>query len=417
MDTYNSKALLVISGDHSADMYVAKIIEEIKKKTPDLKIAGTGGDKMKDAGMELLWHLNDISVIGLWEALYKVNIIKKVKKSLIDYILNNNVSAALLVDYPGFNLYFANILKKMHIPVIYFISPQIWAWRSGRIKKIKERVDKMLVILPFEEAMYRRSGLDTEFVGHPLMEIMNAESSVWVANPELSLNFLTEKGVLYAHHRDIEPSSGENDIYKSINFERFLKEINDGYKVALLPGSRKKEIEYLIEDMLRAAELVSEKIKNVSFILPLAQGLDINLIKKHLAGKKISMVITDGRARNVMKISDFAVICSGTATLEAAITETPFIIIYKLSKLTEIVGKRFLKIKNWGLVNIVAGKEIIPELQQEEVNPENIASAVLEALKSPGKLIETKEELVLLKNLLGSADVSKRVADVILQYI
>jgi len=372
----NSKSLLVVSGDHSADMYLSGIIKKLKTKAPSLRIAGTGGDAMEEAGMELLWHLNEMSVIGFTEAFSKANVIRKVRKSLIDYASKNNVSAALLVDYPGFNLYLAEILKKMGIPVIYFISPQVWAWRSGRIKKIKERVDKMLVILPFEEAIYRRVGVDTEFVGHPLLEIME----------------------------------GENFSVPGDAKER-------GFRVALLPGSRVKEIEYLLDDMVGGAELIAEKTDNVSFVLPLAPGLDRNFVEKHISGRKVVVEITDESARSVMKKSDFAVICSGTATLEAAITGIPFIIIYRLSKITEFVGKRFLKIKNWGLANIIAGKEIVPELQQEEVNPENIASAVLEAIKSPGKLKETRKDLNALKNMLGNADVSKRVSDILLQYI
>lgn len=379
MTNNEKKSLLIVSGDHSADMYVSNIIKELKKSAPDLRIAGTGGDKMKEAGMELLWHLNDMSVIGLWEAIYKANVIKKVRKSLLDFISRNNVCAAMLVDYPGFNLYFANLLKKMNIPVIYFISPQVWAWRSGRIKKIKERVDKILVILPFEEAIYRRAGVDTEFVGHPLLEIMSGESS----------------------------AEGKGSIRN-----------NDGnYRIALLPGSRKKEIEYLIKDMIGAAEIVSQRMENVSFILPLAPGIDRQIIEKNLAGKEISLEIVNGQAREILKSSDFAVICSGTATLEAAITETPFIIVYRLSKMTEILGKRLLKIKNWGLVNIIAGAEVVPELQQEEVNPENIASFILESLKSEERLNETKRNLFELKKMLGSADVSKRVSEILLQYV
>lgn len=378
MSVSKKKSVLMIVGDPSADMYGAGVIRELKSLHPEINILGTGGDLMKEAGLDLMYNVRDMSVIGFFEAFSKGALIRQIRKSILKVIEENNICAALLVDYPGFNLYLASILKSKNIPVVYYISPQVWAWRSGRIKKIKERVDRMLVILPFEEELYRNSGVNTSFVGHPLLEII------------------------------------DEDLKKSENIIPWKK--SSGPVVTLMPGSRKKEIHFLLADMLKAAEIISAQIPGVSFVLPVAQGLDIKSIEASLP-RNIDIKLTDGRAREVLRNSDFAVICSGTATLEAAIIGTPFIIIYRLSKLTEFIGRRFLKIHNWGLVNIVAGKEIIPELEQEEVNPVNIASFVVEALKSPDKLAEMRNDLSKIRNMLGERVASARVAAVISEYI
>ncbi|MBI5376854.1 MAG: lipid-A-disaccharide synthase [Candidatus Schekmanbacteria bacterium] len=378
MSVSKKKSVLMIVGDPSADMYGAGVIRELKALHPEINIIGTGGDLMKEAGLDLMYNVRDMSVIGLFEAFSKGALLRRIRKNILRVIEENNISAALLVDYPGFNLYLASILKSKNIPVVYYISPQVWAWRSGRIKKIKERVDRMLVILPFEEELYRNSGVNASFVGHPLLEII------------------------------------DEDLKKSENIIPWKK--SDGPVVALMPGSRKKEIHFLLADMLKAAEIISAQIPDVSFVLPVAQGLDIKSIEA-LLPRSIDIKLTDGRAREVLRNSDFAVICSGTATLEAAIIGTPFIIIYRLSKLTEFIGRRFLKIHNWGLVNIVAGKEIIPELEQEEVNPVNIASFVVEALKSPDKLSEMRNDLSKIRSMLGERVASARVAAVISEYI
>ncbi|OGL41855.1 MAG: lipid-A-disaccharide synthase [Candidatus Schekmanbacteria bacterium RIFCSPHIGHO2_02_FULL_38_11] len=375
-----NKTLLIIVGDKSADLYGAKLVHELKKIDSSINIVGTGGEKMREEGVKILYDVKDMSVIGLWEAVSKVSLIRKIKRDILKLLDTNTINAAVLLDFPGFNLHIAAEIRGRNIPVIYYISPQIWAWGSGRIKKIKKRVNKMLVILPFEVDIYRNAGVDVRFIGHPLFDVINADSDKELICSQLGLN----------------PSSPI---------------------IGILPGSRNKEVRFLLPSMMDGALLIREKISDAQFILPRAKEVDESYVKKIISGKGVEVKVVDGNSHEVMRVSDISIICSGTATLEAAILGSPMLIVYRLSKITEIIGRRMLKIKQWGLVNIMAGKEIVPELEQEEVNGENLSAYVISVLKSEKKRKSIERKLSEIASSLGGSGASMIAAKEIAEFL
>ena len=374
-----NNTLLIIVGDKSADIYGAKLASELKKINPTIKIIGTGGDNMRKEGVEILYDVKDMSVIGLWEAISKLSLMRKVKRDIMDLIKTKKIKAAVLVDFPGFNIHIASEIRKENIPVIYYISPQVWAWRGGRIKKIAQRVNKMLVILPFEVEIYRRAGVDVKFIGHPLFDVIE--------------------------------DSDKDKLYHDLGLD-FSRPI-----IGLLPGSRDKEVRFLLPSMIDAALLIKKKIPKSQFILPKAKEVDGNYVKGLIREKGIDLKVINGNSHGVFQIADLSVVCSGTATLEAAILGAPLIIIYRLSKVTEIIGRKMLKVRHWGLVNILAGEEIVPELEQEEVNAENISAYALSILRSRQKKDLIKAKLSRITSTLGEKGASQLAAKEIIEFL
>ena len=374
-----NNTLLIIVGDKSADIYGAKLASELKKINPTRKIIGTGGDNMRKEGVEILYDVKDMSVIGLWEAISKLSLMRKVKRDIMDLIKTKRIKAAVLVDFPGFNIHIASEIRKENIPVIYYISPQVWAWRGGRIKKIAQRVNKMLVILPFEVEIYRRAGVDVKFIGHPLFDVIE--------------------------------DSDKDKLYHDLGLD-FSRPI-----IGLLPGSRDKEVRFLLPSMIDAALLIKKKIPKSQFILPKAKEVDGNYVKGLIREKGIDLKVINGNSHGVFQIADLSVVCSGTATLEAAILGAPLIIIYRLSKVTEIIGRKMLKLRHWGLVNILAGEEIVPELEQEEVNAENISAYALSILRSKQKKDLIKAKLSRITSTLGEKGASQLAAKEIIEFL
>jgi len=374
-----NNTLLIIVGDKSADIYGAKLASELKKINPTIKIIGTGGDNMRKEGVEILYDVKDMSVIGLWEAISKLSLMRKVKRDIMDLIKTKRIKAAVLVDFPGFNIHIASEIRKENIPVIYYISPQVWAWRGGRIKKIAQRVNKMLVILPFEVEIYRRAGVDVKFIGHPLFDVIE--------------------------------DSDKDKLYHDLGLD-FSRPI-----IGLLPGSRDKEVRFLLPSMIDAALLIKKKIPKSQFILPKAKEVDGNYVKGLIREKGIDLKVINGNSHGVFQIADLSVVCSGTATLEAAILGAPLIIIYRLSKVTEIIGRKMLKVRHWGLVNILAGEEIVPELEQEEVNAENISAYALSILRSKQKKDLIKAKLSRITSTLGEKGASQLAAKEIIEFL
>lgn len=375
-----NKTLLMVVGDKSADLYGAKLAHELKKIDSSINIIGTGGEKMREEGVKALYDVRDMAVIGLWEAVSKVSLIRRVKRDILKLLDTNTIDAAVLLDFPGFNLHIAAEIRKRNIPVIYYISPQIWAWRSGRIKKIKKRVNKMLVILPFEADIYKNAGIDVRFVGHPLFDVINVDGDKEFLCSQLGL----------------KPSSPI---------------------IGILPGSRNSEVRFLLPSMVDGALLIRKKIPDAQFILPRAKEVDESYVKKIISDKGIEMKVVSGNSHEVMRVSDISIICSGTATLEAAILGSPMLIVYRLSKITELIGRRFLKIKHWGLVNILAGKEVVPELEQEEVNGENISAYVISILGSEKKRKSIEQRLSEIASSLGGSGASRIAAAEIAEFL
>lgn len=374
-----SKKVLIIVGDPSGDRYGALLIKSLKKSMPQVKLDALGGKMMESAGVELLYNLVDIAVMGFSEVIKNLREIRKVFKKVKIFLENERPDTVVLVDYPGFNLKVAEVAHDMGIPVIYYISPQVWSWWKSRIHKITYLVNKMLVILPFEEDLYKKVGADVLFVGHPLMEILEP---------------VKDTGTVYA---DLLIDAG-NPV------------------IGLLPGSRKQEIDRLLPVMLKAAKRILEKFPDVQFILPLSSNIQRRYIEKYLheAPEMHSRVtvVRDEEYRS-RRIMTFALVASGTATLENAILGIPMIIMYKMSFLSYLLAKRLVKIPNIGLVNIIAGERIVPEFIQYDAKPEKIADVACQWIKDPTQLTKIRQKLSIIKDTLGTRNATNNVTNVI----
>ena len=365
---------MIVAGEASGDIYGANLVIALKKLAPDIIFFGLGGPEMKKVGVRIMYQLSALAVVGITEIIPRIRYIFRALRELKKALKITPPDLVILIDYPGFNL---NLAKKAHslgIPVLYYIPPQVWAWREGRVKKIAKRVDRVAVILPFEKEFYQRHGLTVEYVGHPLLD-------------------------------ESLPERGKEKIKESldIGFER-------GPILGLLPGSRAEEIVRMIPVMVGAAEIISRYYPRLYCILPLASTVREEVVRPYLKDAKIDIKIRRYDTKAILKIADLALIASGTATLEAAIMETPMVIAYKLSPLSYILGRFLAKVSNIGLVNLVAGKAVVPELIQGEATAIRLAEEGLAILKDDRLRTDMKKELRLVKDQLGQGGVSNKAA-------
>ncbi|OGW05477.1 MAG: lipid-A-disaccharide synthase [Nitrospinae bacterium RIFCSPLOWO2_12_39_16] len=372
--------LLIITGEDSGDLYGGNLAREIKKLSPDIKISGVGGKYMRSAGVDMFCDVFDISVVGFWEVIEKLGLIRRLYKQVVERLDSGNVKGVVLIDYPGFNLKIAEAAKERGIPVFYYISPQVWAWRKGRVKTIKRYVDKMMVILPFEKEFYQKEGVEVEFVGHPLFEVIN-------------------------------PALNKEGICKELGIDS--KQLILG----ILPGSRKKEIAYILPEILKASSLIKEKYPSVQFLLPLSQSIEEDYLKNFITSEYSHINVVKGKNYDVMKVSDLLITKSGTSTLEAAIIGTPMIIVYKSSFFSYYLAKALVNVTYAGLPNLLAGKEVVPELLQYNMNAKNIAEKAIYFLEKKDRLKQMKEELKNIRYSLGEQGASKRTAEIIVNFI
>jgi lipid-A-disaccharide synthase len=366
---------MVIAGEASGDLHGAGVVAELKRRQPGISIYGIGGDKMAAAGMELIYHIRELSVMGFVEVIRQLPVLRSVQKALEILLALRKPDVVLLIDYPGFNMRFAEKAHRLGIKVVYYISPQVWAWNPGRVKKLKKFIDKMLVVFPFEEEIYRKEGVNVQFVGHPLLEVLT--------EPQEKSAFYTRYGL---------------DAARPV--------------VGLLPGSRRQEIERIFPTMLGAARILHKKL-GAQIVVGVASVLDHEFMKSFLR-EDFPVQLIQNATYDVMKNIDLAIVTSGTATLEAGFYRTPMIVVYKTSPLTYLIGRSLVKIKNIGLVNIVAGETVVPELIQNDAQPEKIASLAQEYLADKHRLEETAKKLSVIRERLGTPGASARVADTIL---
>jgi lipid-A-disaccharide synthase len=374
------KKIMIIAGESSGDLHGSYLIKNLKKINPDIKISGLGGPLMKKEGADIFYDLTEIAVIGFFEILKNYPKFKYAYNLFLKKLDKNKPNAVILIDYPGFNLKIAKQIKKREIPIIYYISPQVWAWGSKRIKLLKKFVDKMVVVFKFEEKMYQEKKIDAFFSGHPLVDIVQ----------------VTER-------KEITENKYNLDLLKKTVF--------------CLPGSRENEVRKHLPIMLESCRLIKKGFNNVQFLIGRSSNVKESVYKNLLSKENIDAKLVTNDNYNVLNISDFAIICSGTATLEAAILKTPMAIIYKISFLSWLFIKNLIKIPHIGLVNIVAGKKIIPEFVQYEAQPKNIADYIIECLKNKEKTNRIKEELSKVKESLGPEGASKRTAVYIADFL
>lgn len=370
-----STNILIIAGEVSGDMHAAEVLRELKKIRPGLHAYGIGGDAMIREGFQPLYHINRMAFLGFTEVIRHLPFIRKVQKDLLQMVVEKGITTAILIDYPGFNLNFAKKLQKAGVQIIYYISPQIWAWGGKRIHKIRRMVARMLVLLPFEEKMYREAGVNAEFVGHPLIEQLHRYP--FLSREEL----FTQYGLDTA--RDV---------------------------LLVLPGSRKQEIEKIFPAVLEGAKETAAKF-NLQLVIGCAPSISENWFSSYSLPEGTKLV--KEHVLDFMKHARAGIIKSGTSTLQAGLLQLPMIIVYKTSELTYQIGKRLVKIQHIGLANIVAGKTIAPELIQGDVNPGRIELEMTQILSDEARYAAIKSEMGVLRALLGEKEASVNCARII----
>jgi lipid-A-disaccharide synthase len=371
---------LIIAGEASGDLHGSKLVSALKNRIPGTRFTGMGGVRMQRAGVDTLFGIERMGAVGIFEVLGDFSYYFKVYRTLMMEIASRRYDAVILIDSPTLNLRLAKQGRLVDLPVFYFISPQIWAWRKGRIREIRESVSKMFVILPFEEKLYIDAGVDAEFLGHPFVDLVHPSRTREESRTKYSLS-------------------------------------SNAKTIGLLPGSRMNEINSLLDVMVKAAEKIHSKLNSCEFVIPIADSIDPNLIRRRLGANRLGIKLIEGEPYDVMNSCDMLIIASGSATLEAGILGCPMVVIYKLHPLTYLLAQLLVDAPLVGLVNIVAEEEVVPELIQEKVTAENISSAVLTVLRAPEKEKAIRERLLKIKNTLGEPGVMKVVAKRIVNFM
>jgi len=355
---------LLSAGEASGDTYGAQLADALGRLAPGAGFFGMGGEKMRAAGCELLVNANEVAVVGLVEVLTHLPAIRSRFKHIVAEAARRKPDAAILIDFPDFNLRLARELHGLGIPVFYFVSPQIWAWRTGRVEQIRKYVRKMIVIFPFEQEFYRRHRVEVSYVGHPL-----------AFEP---------------------PPQSSREEFAAKHFLNPKKQW-----IALLPGSRRKELAFNIERMLSAAELLKDQSANFQFVLPVASTLSKEWLQgelRHTWASPVQVELTDN-ARVTLMHARAAVVASGTATVEAALSGTPFVVVYRLAPLTWLLGRRLVKLDTFAMPNLIAGRKIVPELIQKDFTAANVLrelnaiipdSPAREKMQSALKMVQQK---------------------------
>jgi lipid-A-disaccharide synthase len=364
----------MIAGEASGDLHGASVIREVLRRDQTAEIYGIGGDKMIHEGLRPIYHIRELGFMGFVEVIRHLPLVRAVMFTLEQILKLTRPDVVVLIDYPGFNLRFARIAKKHGLKVVYYVSPQVWAWHRSRVKKMRSLVDKMLVLFPFEVDLYRSEGIDVEFVGHPLLES--------------AISQMEEKD--FRRRFDLDP---EKPI------------------LALLPGSRRQEIEHIFPAMLAAGRTLASE-----FDMQLAVGVAPTLEDRYFRTlyEVEGVTLIKGATYELMDHASFALVTSGTATLETALFGTPMFVVYRTSWLTYLIGRLLVQVKNIGLVNIVAGRTIMPEFIQHRASARAMIREGRRVLGDRARLDVMRNDLGRVRAQLGSAGAAKRVAERIL---
>ncbi|MBF0386359.1 MAG: lipid-A-disaccharide synthase [Candidatus Omnitrophica bacterium] len=372
-----SAKILIVTGEESGDMRAAPLVRAIGHYAQQTRFIGIAGDRCRQEGVATFADIRDLAVIGFVEVIKNFSRIKKVFDLTVQKARSEKPDLAILVDYPGFNLRLAVELKKLGIKVVYYVSPQVWAWKASRVKLIKKVVDRMLVLFPFEKDFYAKHNYAADFVGHPLLDEVHADRSSAAFRSELKL-----------------------DPKVTI--------------IGLLPGSRKNEIVRLLPLMYKAAQLIRQNNPRTQFVLLQAKTISNELLNKYSALAPEGLQITK-EYYNGLNITDYCIVASGTATLETGIMGKPMVVVYKTAWLTALIVRLVIKIRDISLVNIIAGKRIVPELIQQDANPNRLAKEVLALLNDQNKTQAMRRELSALRTRLGNPGASQRAARIVVE--
>jgi len=369
--------LLLSCGEPSGDTYGGDLVRELKPLLGEaLQVFGLGGDRLAAEGASLLAHVRDLAVVGLWEVVSQLPRFRRIFREILAEVDRQRPDAAVLVDYPDFNLRLARELAARGVPVVYYVSPQVWAWRRGRIKTIRETVTRMLVIFPFEEAFYRETGVPVTFVGHPLVDLVRPAENRGA--------FLAANG--------LDP---------------------DRPILAVVPGSRQQEVAHNLPPLAGAIRLLAERRPALQFALPLAPSLSLEPFRRALAGLPVRCI--QGQAHSLLGACDAALVASGTATVEAALLGTPMAVVYRISAITYRLGRPFVKVPHYAMVNLVAGRRVVPEIIQRDFTPQRVAEEALSLLEDEARRKQMKRELEEVRHKLGGGGASGRAARALLE--
>lgn len=333
-------SILILSGEASGDLHAANLINELKSINPSLQFYGMGGDKMRQAGVDIIQDYNQLAVVGLTEVIRHFPTIYRAFKTIQKFIETQKPDLVILVDYPGFNLRMAKVAKKNNCKVFYYISPQLWAWHQSRVNIIKKYVDEIAVVFPFEVDFYKRFDVDAHFIGHPLA-------------------------------KTVKPTYPVNETKKILDFNPNANPI-----IGIMPGSRRGEIKRLTLPMLQAALLLKQKFPQAQFVLPLAPSRRPEDLQPYLQQVNLEVKVIAGHTYDVINVCDALMVASGTATLEVGLLAKPMVLVYKVSALTYFIGRLLIKIPFLGICNIIANKPVVKELIQQDATPENIAKEI-----------------------------------------
>jgi lipid-A-disaccharide synthase len=372
------KNILISAGEASSDMYAAQLATALRERT-GAKFFGMGGPRMADAGVELVADYHEVAVVGIAEVLHKIPTVIGVQNRLKREAKRRNAALAILVDSPGTHLGVARRLKQINVPVGYFIGPQIWAWRAGRIRIVKRRVDRMVVIFPFEEKIYRDAGVPVNFVGHPLVDVVRP-------------------GVTRAEFASLHNLDANKPI------------------VAILPGSRKSEIRQNYERIVEACERLRHTLCNIQFVLAAAPNLKPDLFASE-AYAAIGVKQVQGATYDALAAADCAIVASGTATVEAALLGTPMVVVYRVSPLSASILRRMIRTPFFSMVNLIAGRRVVPELIQDDFTPGGVETEVRRLLDSLAASDEMKSSLAEVRAKLGPGGAIERAADIFAQML
>ena len=373
------KKIILVCGEPSGDLQAGLLVSKLKESDKDIRVFAVGGENLRLVGAEIFQDIKSLSVLGFFDALKKIGEFKQLMRTVLAKIEEVKPDAVILVDFSGFNLRLAKKINK-RFKTIYYISPQVWASRRGRVETIKKYIDKMLVIFEFEKEFYAQFGIEAEFTGHPLLDI----------------------------------------VHPSMNKEDFLKSFSLGENspiFSLLPGSRVAEIKNILPIMLESAKLIQEKIPAAQFIISKAGNIDKNVYALILSRHKLEVKLIESRQYDCLNAADFVLVCSGTATLETAIMRKPNVIIYKMGLLNYLLYRPLVKIPFIGMENIVAGKLVAPEFIQFKAKPKAIAAKVVEIFQDKKQYELTRNELAGIKEKLGEPQGPLRAAKSILALI
>ena len=369
--------ILISAGEASGDIHAAAVTAALKKIDSTVEVFGMGGDELRAAGGEVLFDIKDHGVMGFVEVIKKLPDLFKLRREFARVMDERKPDCLVVVDYPGFNMKLAKLAHDKGIPVVSYIAPSAWAWNKGRAKNVAKIVDKVACIFPFEYDVYKEAGAPVEFVGHPLVDIVHptmerAEAEAWVGKvPGCPL-------------------------------------------VLLMPGSRLMEIERMLDVILEGAKLLKKQMPEVQFAMPRAGTIPIEMLQGKIKASGLDVKITEGHNYDLFSVADLALATSGTVTLEAAMCGLPSVILYRTSAITAFIARRVINIPNIGLPNIVAGRQILPELLQEELTPAKLAATAVELL-APERRPQLEANLAYMKERLGEPGAVNRVAQLILR--